>query len=51
MIKILKLILITASTFKIIDYFKEADMIIYAINTSGEDWGGNFMQVEQNGKQ
>ena len=48
--KIFKLVLITASTLKIIDYSKEAGMIIYIINASNEGWGGNLMQVEQNGK-
>ena len=41
--KILKLVLMIISTFKIINYFKEANMIIYAINTNDEDWGDNLM--------
>ena len=48
--KILKLILIIAPAFKIINYSKKMSMIIYTINTSDEDWGGNLMQVEWNGK-
>ena len=49
--KILKLALMTVSVLKIINYSEEVGMIIYAIDISGEDWGGNLMQVEQNGKQ
>ena len=41
--KILKLVLIIISAFKIIDYTEEADMIIYIININDEGWGGNFM--------
>ena len=41
--EILKLILIIASAFKIINYFKEVSMIIYIINASDEDWGNNFI--------
>ena len=44
--KILKLALTIAPTFKIINYSKEAGMIIYIINTSDEGWGGNFMQIK-----
>ena len=49
--KILKLVLIIAPAFKIIDYSEGADMIICAVDTSGEGWGDNLIQVEQNGKQ
>ena len=38
------------SILKIINYFKEVNMIIYTINTSGEDWGNNLIQIERNGK-
>ena len=41
--KILKLALIIVPALKIIDYSKRADMIIYTVNASGEDWGGNLM--------
>ena len=41
--EILKLVLTIAPTLKIINYFKKADMIICAINASGEDWGDNLI--------
>ena len=41
--KILKLVLIIVSALKIIDYFEEAGIIIYTVNTSNEDWGNNLM--------
>ena len=49
--EILKLVLIIAPTLKTINYSEEADMIIYVINTSDEDWRGNLMQIKQNEKQ
>ena len=49
--KIFKLALIIISTLKIIDYIEGAGMIICAVDTSGEGWGDNLIQVEQNGKQ
>ena len=44
--KILKLILIIASTLKIINYIEEADIIIYTINASSEGWGNNLIQIK-----
>ena len=41
--KILKLILTIAPIFKIIDYSKEAGMIICIVNASGKGWGDNLM--------
>ena len=41
--KILKLVLITIPVFKIINYSKEAGMIIYTINISSEDWEDNLI--------
>ena len=41
--KILKLALITAFILKIINYSEEVSMIIYTVNISNEDWGGNLI--------
>ena len=41
--EIFKLVLIIAPTLKIINYSKEADMIIYAVDASDEDWGDNLI--------
>ena len=41
--KILKLVLIIIPALKIINYFEEVGIIIYAIDASDEDWGGNLI--------
>jgi hypothetical protein len=51
MMKILKLALITAPVLKSINYTKDADKIIYTINTNREEWGSNLIQIEQEEKQ
>ena len=44
--KILKLVLTTASALKTINYTKDAGEIICAVDASDKEWGGNLMQVE-----
>ena len=48
--KILKLVLITASALKFINYTEDADKVIYAVNVSREDWEDNLIQVKWNKK-
>ena len=44
--KTLKLVLITASALKFIDYTEDVDEVICAVDVSREDWRDNLMQVE-----
>ena len=44
--KILKLILITASALKIINYIEDMSEVICMIDASREEWEDNLMQVE-----
>ena len=48
--KTLKLILIIVSALKIINYIENMSKVIYAVNTSKENWENNFMQVKWNEK-
>ena len=44
--KILKLILIIISAFKILDYDEDADEIICTVDVSKENWEENLMQMK-----
>ena len=48
--KIFKLVLITTSAFKFINYIKDINKVIYIINISKEDWEDNLIQVKQDKK-
>ena len=48
--KILKLILTTASALKIINYIEDVSEVIYAVDASEKEWEDNLIQVEWNEK-
>ena len=48
--KTLKLILTTASAFKIINYIEDMNKVICAVNISEKNWEDNLMQVKQEKK-
>ena len=50
MMKTFKLILTTASAFKIINYSENTDEVICAVDVSKENWEDNFMQEKQEKK-
>ena len=45
-----KLVLITASALKFINYIEDADEVICTVNVNEEDWEDNLMQVKQDEK-
>ena len=45
-IKILKLVLITVSALKIINYTEDVSKVICTVNVSREDWEDNLMQIK-----
>ena len=49
-IKTLKLVLITISALKFINYTDDVDEVICTVNVSEEDWEDNLIQVEQDEK-
>ena len=50
MMKTFKLVLTIVSALKIINYIKDTDKVICAINVSKENWEDNLMQVKQEEK-
>ena len=48
--KTFKLILITVSALKIIDYTENTDKVICAVDVSEKNWEDNLMQVKQEKK-